>query len=109
MQSIDNYDTTSKDTFNREDQAPPRAQQLQVLLRVARMRRRSQRQLLVQIEQEQHQQLKELSRSMRSYRIGTSVEISRSCSGIIEDSDEEGSEVKSFSSSISLRNTTDDS
>ena len=83
-------------------------QQLQVLLSVARMRRRSQRQLLVQIEQEQYQQ-----RSLHGSMTGSSVEIPRSCSGTIteksEDSDEDIFDINSISSSDSLSGNTDDS
>ncbi len=51
------YDTSNNDESKHEQENVSHSQQLQVLLRVARLRRRSQRQLLVQIEQEQLQQL----------------------------------------------------
>ena len=99
---------TNNGTINDEQKNLSNVKQLQVLLSVARMRRRSQRQLLVQIEQEQHQQ-----RSLHGSMTGCSVEIPRSCSGTIaeesEGSDEDCFDTNSLSSLNSLSGNTDDS
>jgi hypothetical protein len=112
LSSIVNIEITSNDTSNREDDQVPHAQQLQVLMRVARMRRRSQRQLLVQIEQEQNLQQNEFPRSIHCPMIAASIENSRSCSGTIieegEDNDEDDFELNSMSSSNSLDSNADD-
>jgi hypothetical protein len=112
--------TTSNDAFVTEEGQVQQAQQLRVLLSVARMRRRSQRQLLVQIEQEQLQQLNWRDRTVHRFPcsiIDSTLAISRSFSGIIMEEveeEEEENEVcclngKGLSSSSSLSSDTDSS
>ena len=100
-------DTTSNDTL--EQKQMQQVQQLQVLLSVARIRRRSQRQLLVQIEQEQHssgRKMQSLPPPRLFSEIETSTEISRSCSRTIledvDDSDEVCFDEGSVTSSNSI-------
>ena len=101
-------DSTSNVAFGSDQEQVSQVQQLQVLLSVARMRRRSQRQLLVQIEQEHHKQRNGLGRTIHRVPqslpcsiMCSSIEISRSCDGTIME-EVEDDDVKSVSSLNSL-------
>ena len=106
-------DSANNDTLHGDQNLAQTAQQFRLLLHVARMRRRSQRQLLVQIEQEQQKQQIESRKPLHGPIVGAMIEISHSCSGTItvenDDPDEENIDEYSLSSSNASNRDSDDS